>query len=135
MGVFDGFRHTRKERSARLAQRVAITLRVRLRVGAEGPMHSVLLEDLSTGGARISTPQRLPRGKHYLLMIDRDGEPSIAAPCTIVSERKRAGQLHVDYGLAFTDLAPAALEKLQRLVDKFRSFGADGTAFSTAHGR
>ena len=135
MGVFDGFRRPRKERSARLSQRVAITLRVRLRVGADGPMHSVLLEDLSTGGARISTPQRLPCGRHYLLMIDRDGEPSIAAPCTIVSERKRAGQLHVDYGLAFCDLGPSSLEKLQSLVDKFRSSRADGVAYSTAHGR
>ena len=133
MGVFDRFKPYNK-RSARLAQRVAIELRVRLRAGTDGELHSVLLHDLSTGGARISTPQKLRSGKRYVLMIDSDGE-SIAAPCKIVSERRHRSELHVDYGLAFVGLSAASSEKLQRLIDKFRSLTPGNAAFSAAHGR
>ena len=137
MGTFgDWFRSKKKQqRSARLSQRVAIELRVLLRPGNDGDAHSVLLEDLSVGGACVSTPLRLAQGRRYTLIIGQEGEESIAAPCRISSIRKRQGELHVDYGLAFEGLGSAGREKLLRLVDKFQALRASNAAFSAARGR
>ena len=124
-----------RERSARLAARVAVELRVRLRVGSDGEMQSVLLADLSVGGARITTPLRINRSRQLMLVIDTDGEPPIVLPCRIASIRRRRGDLHIDYGLAFDRLRPAGADRVRRLVEKFQTIRAGNAAFSAAHGR
>ncbi len=137
MGTFAGWLRSRDkgQRAARLSPRVAIELRVLLRAGNDGDAHSVLLEDLSVGGARVSTPLRLSRRNGYTLIIQQDGVAPIAAPCRIASVRKRPSELHVDYGLAFQGMSGAGREKLRALIDKFQTLRAGNAAFSAARGR
>ena len=136
MGIFDRLRGNRQQpRSARLSQRIAVELRAQLRAGSAGELQSVFLEDLSTGGARVSTPLRLSRSARYTLIVDHIAQTQIAAPCRIVSSRPRPGELHIDYGLAFDALSPAALDKVRKLVDTLQVSRTGSSAFSAAHGR
>jgi len=62
MGIFDRLPSRKPQpRAARSSKRIPIELRVEMRVARDGAMHTVLLEDLSAGGARLATPIRMTK--------------------------------------------------------------------------
>ena len=133
MGMFDRFvSRNQKTRSPRLGARVSMELRVDVRLARDGAVHSVLLEDISTGGARITTPLRLSKSDVITLVFIAPRNEKIELVCRIVSVRPLEGALHVDYGLKFVALKPAVAHVVRRLVARRQQLQATGAAAFTS---
>jgi len=135
MGIFDGL-NAQKSRSCRSSARIPVEVRVDARLARDGAVHSVLLEDLAAGGARISTPMRLSKSDVLTIIVETAYGVKIQAVCRIVSTRPRQGQLHIDYGVRFVGLREQDAEALRRYVAAQLRLKADGgTAYSSARFR
>ncbi|HEY7992746.1 MAG TPA: PilZ domain-containing protein, partial [Candidatus Eremiobacteraceae bacterium] len=115
MGIFDGL-NAQKSRASRSSARIPVEVRVDARLARDGAVHSVLLEDLAAGGARISTPMRLSKSDVLTIIVETAYGVKIQAVCRIVSIRPRHGQLHIDYGVRFVGLREQDAEALRRYV-------------------
>ena len=130
MGIIDRLRGLQtKTRSPRLGVRIATELRVDVRVARDGAVHSVLLEDLSTTGARISTPVPLQKRDVLTLVLEQLRDGKIETICRVASIRPRRGELHVDYGLKFIGLRPADADAIRRYVASQQLQAAGATAY------
>lgn len=135
MGIFDGL-NTQKSRSSRSSARIPVEVRVDARLARDGAVHSVLLEDLAAGGARISTPMRLSKSDVLTIIVETAYGVKIQAVCRIVSIRPRQGQLHIDYGVRFVGLREQDAEALRRYVAaQLRLKAEGGVAYSSARFR
>jgi len=135
MGIFDGL-NAQKSRASRSSARIPVEVRVDARLARDGAVHSVLLEDLAAGGARISTPMRLSKSDVLTIIVETAYGVKIQAVCRIVSTRPRQGQLHIDYGVRFVGLREQDAEALRRYVAAQLRLKADGgTAYSSARFR
>lgn len=135
MGIFDGL-NSNKSRTSRSSARIPIEVRVDARLARDGAIHSVLLEDLSAGGARISTPMRLSKSDVLTIVVETAYGVKIQAVCRIVSIRPRQGQLHIDYGVRFVGLREQDAEALRRYVAaQLRQKAEGGTTYSSARFR
>ena len=135
MGIFDGL-NTQKNRSSRSSARIPVEVRVDARLARDGAVHSVLLEDLAAGGARISTPMRLSKSDVLTIIVETAYGVKIQAVCRIVSIRPRQGQLHIDYGVRFVGLREQDAEALRRYVAaQLRLKAEGGVAYSSARFR
>ena len=135
MGIFDGL-NAQKSRASRSSARIPVEVRVDARLARDGAVHSVLLEDLAAGGARISTPMRLSKSDVLTIIVETAYGVKIQAVCRIVSIRPRQGQLHIDYGVRFVGLRELDAEALRRYVAAQLRLKADGgTAYSSARFR
>lgn len=136
MGIFDNLPVAPKTRASRSSARIPIELRVDARLARDGAMHSVLLEDLSAGGARIATPLKLTKSDVLTIIVQTAYGVKVQAVCRIVSIRPRAGQLHIDYGVKFVGLREVDAETLRRYVASQIRLKSDGTvAYSSARFR
>lgn len=111
-------------------------LRVDVWVARDGAVHSVLLKDLSSVGARISTPVRFARRDVLSLIIETDRGEKARPVCSVASVRPLPGELHCDYGLKFTAPRPPEIEIIEKFVARqllVRNAGAD--AFKIARVR
>ena len=137
MSIFDRLViRTSKARPTRLSIRVATELRVNVRLARDGVVHSVLLSDLSTGGARITTPLRLSKNDVLTLMFEPSHGAKIEIVSRIVSVRPRQGELHLDYGLNFVALKRNDGDAIRRFVLRHQQLQMGGaTAFSAARAR
>lgn len=136
MGIFDNLAGAAKSRISRASARIPIELRVDARLARDGAMHSVLLEDLSAGGARISTPMKLTKSDVLTIIVQTAYGVKVQAVCRIVSIRPRSGQLHIDYGVKFVGLRDVDAETLRRYVASQLRLKSDGTvAYSSARFR
>ena len=125
-----------KTRAPRLGTRVPADLRVDVRLARDGTIHAVLLEDLSSSGARISTPVHFARNDVLSLTLTTEGGEKIELVCRIASIRPRHGELHIDFGLRFVGLSAANAEKIRKHVLRQQSLRTAGTtAFSLARNR
>ena len=135
MGIFDGL-NAQKNRSSRTSARIPVEVRVDARLARDGAVHSVLLEDLSAGGARISTPMKLTKSDVLTIVVETAFGVKIQAVCRIISVRPRQGQLHIDYGVRFVGLREQDAEALRRYVAaQLRLKAEGGTAYSSARFR
>ena len=135
MGIFDGL-NAQKSRSSRTSARIPVEVRVDARLARDGAVHSVLLEDLSAGGARISSPMKLTKSDVLTIVVETAYGVKIQAVCRIVSIRPRQGQLHVDYGVRFVGLREQDAEALRRYVAaQLRLKAEGGTTYSSARFR
>jgi c-di-GMP-binding flagellar brake protein YcgR len=135
MGIFDGL-NAQKSPACRSSARIPVEVRVDARLARDGAVHSVLLEDLAAGGARISTPMRLSKSDVLTIIVETAYGVKIQAVCRIVSIRPRQGQLHIDYGVRFVGLREQDAEALRRYVAAQLRLKADGgTAYSSARFR
>jgi hypothetical protein len=122
-----------KTRPPRLGTRVPAVIRVDVRRARDGTVHSVLLEDLSSSGARISTPVRFARNDVVSLTLTNGRVEKMEPVCRIASIRPRRGELHIDYGLKFVALSAQDAENIRKLVSRQELLRAVGTtAFSLA---
>lgn len=137
MGIFDNLPGgASKSRSSRSSARIPIELRVDARLARDGAVHSVLLEDLAAGGARISTPMKLTKSDVLTIIVETAFGVKVQAVCRIVSIRPRQGQLHIDYGVKFVGLREVDAETLRRYVASQIRLKSDGTvAYSSARFR
>jgi c-di-GMP-binding flagellar brake protein YcgR len=139
MGIFDDTLRgagAPKSRASRSSARIPIELRVDARLARDGAIHSVLLEDLSAGGARLSTPMRLTKSDVLTIIVETSYGVKVQAVCRIVSVRPRQGQLHIDYGVKFVGLREVDAETLRRYVASQIRLKSDGTvAYSSARFR
>jgi len=137
MGIFDRLPSRKPQpRAARSSKRIPIELRVEMRVARDGAMHTVLLEDLSAGGARLATPIRMTKSDVITLVVETSFGVKVQAICRIVSIRPRPGALHIDYGVRFVGLREADAEALRRYVATELRQRSEGTvAFSSARFR
>ena len=138
MGIFDNLPGggEPKSRASRSSARIPIELRVDARLARDGAVHSVLLEDLSAGGARISTPMKLTKSDVLTIIVETAFGVKVQAVCRIISIRPRQGQLHIDYGVKFVGLREVDAETLRRYVASQIRLKSDGTvAYSSARFR
>jgi hypothetical protein len=137
MGLFEKLIHgSPKHRSARLGARVPMDLRINVRVARDGAIHSVFLEDLSSSGARISTPMKFSRSDVLSLIVETDKGERLHPVCRIASIRPRRGELHIDYGLKFVALKPGDAEAVRKYVARQLTQRTAGTtAFTSARFR
>jgi len=125
-----------KTRPPRLGTRIPAGLRIDVRLARDGAVHSVLLEDLSSSGARISTPVRFSRNDVLSLTLTNAGGEKIDLVCRIVSIRPRRGELHIDFGLRFVGLRAGDAEKIRKHVVRQQALRDAGTtAFSLGQNR
>ena len=135
MGIFDGL-NAQKNRASRTSARIPVEVRVDARLARDGATHSILLEDLSAGGARISTPIKLTKSDVLTILVETAFGVKIQAVCRIVSIRPRSGQLHIDYGVRFVGLREQDAEALRRYVAAQLRLKSDGAvAYSSARFR
>jgi hypothetical protein len=134
MGLFDRMGAGKVQtRPPRLGNRVPADIRVDIRLARDGSVQSALLEDLSSSGARISTPIRYSRNDVLSLTLTNDRGEKIEPVCRIASIRPRRGELHIDYGLKFVALSADDTEKIRKQVARQQSLRTAGTtAFSLA---
>ena len=120
-----------KMRPPRLGTRVPASARVDVRLARDGVVHSVFLEDLSSSGARISTPVRFARNDVLSLRLTNDRGEKLEPICRIASIRPRRGELHIDYGVKFVGLSAGDTEKIRKHVARQQLLRTAGTtAFS-----
>jgi len=125
-----------KTRAPRLGARVPADQRVDVRLARDGAVHSVLLEDLSSSGARISTPVRFARNDALSLTLTNESGEKIELVCRIASIRPRRGELHIDYGLRFVGLSAVDAERIRKYVVRQQALRTAGTtAFSLGRNR
>ena len=125
-----------KTRPPRLGARVPAAQRVDVRLARDGAIHSVLLEDLSSSGARISTPTKFARNDVLTLRLTNDRGERIEPVCRIASIRPRRGELHIDYGIKFVSLEGVEAERLRKYVTRQQLLRSAGTtAFSLGRDR
>lgn len=135
MGIFDNLAGA-KSRASRTSARIPVEVRVDARLARDGATHSVLLEDLSAGGARISTPLKLAKSDVLTIIVETAYGVKVQAVCRIVTIRPRTGALHIDYGVKFVGLREVDAETLRRYVASQIRLKSDGTvAYSSARFR
>jgi len=87
----------------------------------------VILVDLSTGGARISTPLKLGEGEEVTLVVDPGRRLPFTFGCAVIFANRMRGKIHAEYGLKFTAVKPGDIERLRAFVagrDDARRSGA-----------
>lgn len=83
----------------------------------DGLKSTVIVADLSSGGARLSTPERLAVGEDVTITISAGRSASFTLGCSVVFARaQRAGRIHNDYGVKFVRVRPGDLERLRGFV-------------------
>ena len=118
MPLFDRFFKARPVRRPRVAARVPIEERAEMHRAKDGSAQSVILVDLSHGGARISTPLKLTRDEALTLIINAGRHQPFEVGCRVVVVRPRHGRLHYDYGLKFVAVKPGEIQRLRTFVAK-----------------
>lgn len=78
--------------------------------------NTVIVYDLSAGGACISSEQRFARGEDLTITIAAGRSASFTLGCTVVFARQKAGRIHCDYGVKFVRVRPGDLERLRTFV-------------------
>ena len=98
----------------RTAQRVRLSLPVRLGLGRESAVLSGETVDLSTGGCRVMTDRPWPSEEEPTLSIDLpDGDPVVAKATVVTVDLTGGGW---EYGLSFGGIADDDRARLSRLV-------------------
>jgi c-di-GMP-binding flagellar brake protein YcgR len=124
--------------SRHLVRRPRVSVRVHIEEHAElhrvkdGSSHTIILGDLSAGGARLATPQRMSEGEDLTLTINAGRKQQFEVGCVIVSVRPRHGRLHFDYGVKFVAFHPGELERLREFVTSRGDARKAGALFSRA---
>ena len=119
----------RSVRKPRAAVRVPIEERAELQRVKDGSAQSVILEDLSSGGARIATPSRLVKGEDLTLVINAGKREPFRIGCAVVTARRKTGRLHYEYGVKFTAIRPGDAERLRSFVAGRDDAGKSGGRF------
>ena len=78
--------------------------------------HTVIVYDLSAGGARISSELRFANGEDLTLTISAGRSASFTLGCLVVFVRQKPGRIHSDYGVRFVRVRPGDLERLRTFV-------------------
>ena len=125
-----GSRHS--VRRPRVSVRVHMEEHAELRRVKDGSAHTVIIGDLSSGGARIATPQRMSEGEDLTLIISAGRRQQFEVGCEIVSVRPREGRLHYDYGVKFVAFHPGDIEQLREFVASRGDARKAGAQFSRA---
>jgi PilZ domain-containing protein len=116
MGIFDRLLRGPRVRRPRSSPRVPIEERAEMHRIKDGSAHSVILADLSHGGARIVTPLQLGKGEELTLIINAGRRQPFEVGCRIVTWRRRTGRLHHEYGVKFVAVKPGELGRLARFL-------------------
>ena len=117
MGILEAILGRRRpERKARVGARVPIEERAEMRRIRDGSEHSVILADLSVGGARIATPLRLMRNEELTLVVSAGKARPFEFGAKVVAERIRAGRVHRDYGVRFVAIRAGEMSRLREFV-------------------
>lgn len=104
-------------RRPRASKRVSLEERADLHRSKDGTKGTVIVADLSSGGARLSTPLRLGVGEDLTITIASGRTASLTLGCSVVFARaQRGGRIHSDYGVKFVRVKPGDLEKLRGFV-------------------
>ena len=82
----------------------------------DGTKHTVIISDLSSGGARISSELRFARGEDLTLTIAAGRAAPFTLGCHVVFGRTTSGRIHSDYGVQFVRVRPGDLERLSKFV-------------------
>jgi PilZ domain len=78
--------------------------------------HTVIVYDLSSGGACISSELRFAKGEDLTLTISAGRNASFTLGCSVIFARQKAGRIHSDYGVRFIRVRPGDLERLRAFV-------------------
>jgi c-di-GMP-binding flagellar brake protein YcgR len=120
MGIFDKlFKATgakKPERRPRVGARVPMEERAEMHRLKDGTAQSVILADLSYGGARIATPLKLAKNEELTLIVNAGRHKPFEVGCKVVAVRPRVGRLHFDYGVKFVAIKPGEVERLRKFV-------------------
>jgi hypothetical protein len=117
MGFFDKiFKGKSEVRRPRVGSRVPMEERAEMHRIKDGSAQSVILADLSYGGARIATPLKLAKNEELTLIINAGRHKPFEVGCKIVAVRPRVGRLHFDYGVKFVAIKPGEVERLRKFV-------------------
>jgi c-di-GMP-binding flagellar brake protein YcgR len=116
MGIFKMFFGRRVgQRKPRLGFRVPIEESARMHRAKDGTSHSVIVVDLSQGGACIATPLKLAPNERLGLSISA-GKSPFEFGCQVVTVRERPGRLHFDYGVKFVAVKPGEIDRLRSFI-------------------
>jgi len=116
-------------RRPRAHRRVSMEERAELRRSKDGSAHTVILSDLSPGGARIATPLRFAVGEDFTLIIAAGRRAPFTLGCSVVCARGTGGRLHRDYGVRFVRVRPGDEERLAHFVASHDDARVSGSAF------
>lgn len=104
-------------RRPRAFRRVSFEERADLHRSKDGTKSTVIIADLSAGGARISTPLRFTVGEDLTLTIATSRTASFTFGCAVVfAKPQTSGRIHTDYGVKFVRVKPGDLERLRGFV-------------------
>ncbi len=103
-------------RRPRTSKRVSMEERADLYRTKDASKHTVIVYDLSTGGARISSELRFAKGEDLTLTISAGRSASFTLGCSVIFARQKPGRIHSDYGVQFIRVKPGDLERLQTFV-------------------
>lgn len=104
-------------RRPRSAKRVPVEERADLHRSKDGTKSTVIIADLSPGGARISTPLRFAPGEDLTITIAAGRSAPFTLGCHVVFARsQKYGRIHHDYGVKFVRMRPGDLERLRGFV-------------------
>jgi c-di-GMP-binding flagellar brake protein YcgR len=103
-------------RRPRVTARVPMEERAEMHRLKDGTAGSVILADLSGGGACIATPLKLAKGEGLTLIVNAGRHRPFEVGCRVVSVRPRKGKLHFDYGVKFVAVKPGEIERLRKFV-------------------
>ncbi|HXW76056.1 MAG TPA: PilZ domain-containing protein [Candidatus Eremiobacteraceae bacterium] len=130
MGFFGKLFKGGRVRRPRIGARIPIEERAEMHRTKDGSAGTVILGDLSTGGARIASTMRMSKGEDLTLIVNAGRHQPFEVGCRIVTVRPRKG-LHFDYGVKFVAVKPGEVERLRRfLQDRDDARRAGVEAFS-----
>jgi len=117
MGILDNiFKGKPQVRRPRIGNRVPMEERAEMHRAKDGSAQSVILADLSFGGARIATPLKIAKNEDLTLIINAGRHRPFEVGCKVVTVRPRIGKLHHDYGVKFVAIKPGEVERLRKFV-------------------
>jgi PilZ domain-containing protein len=104
-------------RRPRASKRVPLEERADLERSKDGTKSTVIVADLSSGGARLSTPMRLAVGEDLTITIAAGRTASFTLGCSVIfALAQRSRRIHNDYGVKFVRIKPGDLERLRGFV-------------------
>ena len=103
-------------RRPRSSKRVSMEERADLYRAKDQSKNTVIVYDLSAGGACISSEQRFARGEDLTLTIAAGRSAAFTLGCSVIFVRQKPGRIHCDYGVQFVRVRPGDLERLRTFV-------------------
>jgi hypothetical protein len=134
MGILDRiFKSKPPVRRPRVGNRVPMEERAEMHRHKDGSAQSVILADLSYGGARIATPLKLAKNEELTLIINAGRHRPFEVGCRVITVRPRVGRLHFDYGVKFVAIKPGEGERLRTFVVERDDARKTGVAAFASH--